>query len=230
MKGELQMKINDLSNLDNLDRIKITHDDMKRLFEWKENNKDLVRNFRRVLESGLIQIDDIHHEVFFDDGEQVLYNIFIKKDNRLDKVHTLLWNKKTKMGYTYFSRLDLNETELNNYNNDIITLHTSLMAYMEHFSNDKQYINSTKEYYRAIANDSSSQKASKKRNKVKLSRKVYSVNVANSERIKRKYTRRTEGWTVRGFWRTYKSGKRVWIEPYQKGNKAKVTKKDYKVY
>lgn len=30
---------------------------------------------------------------------------------------------------------------------------------------------------------------------------------------KREYIRQVQSWTVRGYWRTYKSGKKVWIEP-----------------
>lgn len=36
---------------------------------------------------------------------------------------------------------------------------------------------------------------------------------------KREYKRHTESWNVRGFWRTYKSGKKVWIKPSVRGNK-----------
>lgn len=37
----------------------------------------------------------------------------------------------------------------------------------------------------------------------------------------RKYERHTEHWGVRGHWRTYKSGKKIWIEPGTRGDKTK---------
>lgn len=37
----------------------------------------------------------------------------------------------------------------------------------------------------------------------------------------RKYNKYTDSWEVAGHWRTYKSGKTVWIEPYVKGTGAK---------
>lgn len=49
------------------------------------------------------------------------------------------------------------------------------------------------------------------------------------ERTKRKYTKPTSEVSVRGFWRTTKSGKRIWIEPFTKykgagGNEPKTYK------
>jgi hypothetical protein len=47
--------------------------------------------------------------------------------------------------------------------------------------------------------------------------------------IKRNYNRHTLGWTVRGHWRTYKSGKKTWIKPSVRGDKDKITGKIYEV-
>ena len=48
------------------------------------------------------------------------------------------------------------------------------------------------------------------------------INVPNNVtdiEVKRGYVRRTESWKVKGFWRKYKSGKKVWIKPSVRGNK-----------
>lgn len=51
-----------------------------------------------------------------------------------------------------------------------------------------------------------------------------------SEKETREFQRLTESWLVRGHWRTYKSGKRVWIPAYKKGNKqVEITPKTYTV-
>lgn len=61
--------------------------------------------------------------------------------------------------------------------------------------------------------------------------------VINEARFKehleaRSYTRHTESWYQRGFWRTYKSGKRVWVKPTvkkAKGVTSSEVKQTYKV-
>lgn len=53
-----------------------------------------------------------------------------------------------------------------------------------------------------------------------------SKNVNNKE--KRSYERKIENWTARGHWRTYKSGKKIWIEPQNRKAKDGVSNKKVK--
>lgn len=66
-----------------------------------------------------------------------------------------------------------------------------------------------------------------------LTKKVYVVDDMEhyaTQRTNRTYNRYTETWTVRGHWRQYKSGKRVWIEKSVRGNKDKQAKpQTYKI-
>ncbi|RMC95186.1 hypothetical protein D9O40_16740 [Clostridium autoethanogenum] len=50
-----------------------------------------------------------------------------------------------------------------------------------------------------------------------------------TEEEKRLYERHTFGWTVRGHWRHYQSGKDVWIKPQVRGDKDKVEGKIYEI-
>ena len=70
------------------------------------------------------------------------------------------------------------------------------------------------------SNKNNKKKNNKKVRKIIMSNRVINVpnNVTDIE-VKRGYTRRTESWKVKGFWRTYKSGKKVWIKPSVRGNK-----------
>ena len=73
------------------------------------------------------------------------------------------------------------------------------------------------------AKESRKSKHYKRSNKIKYIRKIY-VNkpVIQSLMSKRNYNITCDCWYVIGHWRTYKSGKRVWIEGYWKGrNRAK---------
>ena len=61
----------------------------------------------------------------------------------------------------------------------------------------------------------------KKPRVLKLIRNVY-INENTIERFKREFTRHIDAWYVMGHWRQYKSGKKVWIKGYWKGeNKDK---------
>lgn len=65
-------------------------------------------------------------------------------------------------------------------------------------------------------------KTKNKSKKITLSTKVITIpNNLNNNPIKRSYIRRTESWKVKGFWRTYKNGKKVWIKPSVRGEKDK---------
>ena len=53
---------------------------------------------------------------------------------------------------------------------------------------------------------------------------------ANDSDEQREYNRQIESWGVRGHWRTYKNGKRVWIKPQVRGDKSKqVADKTYTI-
>lgn len=74
----------------------------------------------------------------------------------------------------------------------------------------------------------SKKKKGKKNNKVSLIRNInYSISKEDvirntTEYSKREYNRQTDKWFTKGFWRTYKSGKKVWIKPCIKKSRQKV--------
>lgn len=80
------------------------------------------------------------------------------------------------------------------------------------------------------SNEKKSKKSKKSKNKKTYIYKRYYV-VDNIEtNSNRKYERHTESWISRGHWRTYKSGKRVWIKEQVRGRgKNKVQTKEYKI-
>lgn len=66
-----------------------------------------------------------------------------------------------------------------------------------------------------------------------MTKKVYIVDDLEhyaEQRKNRQYNRQVDSWNVRGHWRQYKSGKRVWIEQSVRGRKdAKVKPQTYKI-
>lgn len=75
-------------------------------------------------------------------------------------------------------------------------------------------------------------KKNKKKNKqVKyITNTKYIINNITNDTEKRVYNKTCDTWDVRGHWRTYKkSGRRVWINGYKKGDKEKSTLNHYKI-
>jgi hypothetical protein len=58
---------------------------------------------------------------------------------------------------------------------------------------------------------------------------IDSETVSELPQPKRRYEKHTEAWGVRGHYRTYKSGKTVWVKGYTKGNAEKRSDRDYYV-
>jgi hypothetical protein len=71
---------------------------------------------------------------------------------------------------------------------------------------------------------------SNKKSVTYVTNKIFKVNMKKeyTEEEKREYKRLAEAWTVRGHWRTYKNGKKVWVSGYRKG-KGELTDKEYKI-
>lgn len=209
--------------IDKLDKILMSKEDLDNLFKWRDNHKEYVRNFKSTLKEGVIKIGDFHEQSFHDMGDHYLYVVY----NKGKKIHEVEWDKATKIGRTKFTLLEgVDEFE---YNQDIISLHASLMAYMEYYSDKKEYVEI--ETVQETVVKERKYKKKYKRTPVKIERKVYKVNI-NKEatvRDKRRYERVMSKWTVRGHWRHLKTGKKVWVRPHVKGSGKEINPKDYKL-
>lgn len=60
-----------------------------------------------------------------------------------------------------------------------------------------------------------------------LTVRKYTVGGEMLNELPRKYERHTDSWGVRGHYRTYKSGKTVWVRPYTKGEKVGRSDREY---
>lgn len=68
-----------------------------------------------------------------------------------------------------------------------------------------------------------------KRNKTYINKTIYRVLSYTEPEEKRTYGRHLDSWDVRGHWRTMKTGKRIWVSSYTKGDKEKAQDKEYKI-
>ncbi|AMO25978.1 hypothetical protein Blue_155 [Bacillus phage Deep Blue] len=207
------------------DRISVTQEEVEQLFKWRDKNKDLVRNFSPVLERGVIinQATSAIKYVFQKEGDNYLYDVVQNKTGEV--VHTTIWN--TVSGEGKILRTVLDHKDLQGYNEVLISLHASLMAYMEHYQDNEEYV---RKQTNTVVIGHKKQKKSKKKVPVKIRRKVYTLKVTEESlnEVTRSYERQTDKWTVRGHWRTTKNGQ-VWIKPHIKGDGKEVTPKEYKM-
>lgn len=64
-------------------------------------------------------------------------------------------------------------------------------------------------------------------NRRMLTVRKYTIGSEVLSELPRKYERHTDSWGVRGHYRTYKSGKTVWVRPYTKGEKVGRSDREY---
>lgn len=207
-----------MKNLDRLDRIYIKNgDDLEKLLDWRDSNKDLVRNYKHILTEGVIQFEDIFEEHFkcID-----LANNIIAITTYWDRIPFLSFTLRVNTGdvkITYVNQLFVDKVypdySIPDLLQDAITIHASLMALMEHYQG-------AVETSRAISykppKKSNKHRPNKKR--IKIMHKVFRIIPSKIPASSRSYNRHTESWKVRGHWRHYKSGKKVWVREHIKGN------------
>lgn len=218
-------------NLERLDRIVIKNqEEVERLLRWRDENKDLVRHCKPVLREGLIQYRDNDIVIHFKQQEN---EVFVRYESffnniAIAKILILRNSDGTYAVASEWFHHTIPSDKYMEYIQDMVTVHMTLMAYMEHHV---EYVDSRRESKTVTKKAKHGDKKNKNRS-VKIGRKVYIVDVpedVTSE--KRKYERHTETWKQRGFWRHYKkSGKVTWINEQVKGDKTKnPAPKDYRI-
>ena len=214
-------------NLSRYDTIKIKDkEELERLLSWRDNNKDLVRNFNPSLTEGVIEYSNYYQQYFRDKALIVEHKVYMKGELTLHfKWHKLL--KTVDLIYILKEGF-LNEYPKDEAIKDALTVYASLMAYMEHYREDVKRVKRN-----TVTNVSKSNKKPKKNRKGKTKVKIgkhYSYNITitkeqSVEKAKKKKRKSPKGsFTVRGHWRHYKSGKTIWIDSFPKGEGRKKVK------
>lgn len=211
--------------MDKVDKIVLKDKtELDTLLKWRDLNKELVREFRPSLFEGLIVYQN-YKQYFKQDGKLVFYRVWFGDVEVANAVIEIVDS-----GYKVHNKnfmLVEDEKDVNNAMMDMTTIHASLMAYMAHYEN---HVTQRKET--SIKTKKGKQKGGKrsKDRVIKLGRKVFDVSVPPSMSTdKRPYERQAKSWGVTGHWRKYKkSGKRIWIETYTKGDKE--AEKEPKTY
>lgn len=98
--------------------------------------------------------------------------------------------------------------------------------------NEEYVLKQTKIHTKKV--QSKKDKRAGKKPKIKLTKQtIITLNTDHiqtpTEEEKREYERHTFGWNVRGHWREYRSGNKIWIKPQTRGDKEQVQGKVYEI-
>lgn len=198
-----------------LDRIILSDEDVDKIFKWRDSNKTDVRQFRNVLDKGVIETSAYY--IIFEkiDGSVYQYTIFYKSG-----ILALRFTTSILPLFGYKRRdevINVDHEVVDGLAESLVSIHASCMAFMEHYVEEKDIILQRKE------NLGESRKKVAKKGARPMSRIIYHIKEVPFS-VERKYTRRTSGWTVRGHWRTLPTGRRIWIRPHTKGKKIEPSK------
>jgi len=210
------MKLDNVKNLDSLDVIEIQSDaEFLRLMDWKDENKDLVRQGVFALPTAKIMLPN-GNSIIYEHLKGGSTNINLMQNDRFP-VHVIVWtpvNSPEGHGKADILMSAYPKEAQANLTTDITTAVYSLMAYMIHYEHD------TKRMSKTPRGGKKKKKSHRSRHKVKIGRYKYTTHFPVEEKEdKRDYNRQAESWQVRGHFRRYKSGKEVWIQPQVRGKK-----------
>lgn len=127
-----------------------------------------------------------------------------------------------------------NEFEKSKFANEICIETLSILLCIITIFNDKKnnYVYNEKEHVE-VKHKSKSKSKNKKHNKITyINHKTITIHKSNNNSSNKSYERHTESWIQRGHWRTYKSGKRVWIKECVKnanGSDVREVSKTYEI-
>jgi hypothetical protein len=216
-------------SLQKKDQILVEIEKLQQLFKWRDNNKDTVRAFYPILEDVVIrvgaqQVTGIAIHVQKTDRANYSYKSTVYANETKEKVLILYWDRQTRQVKVEYNDLPphikADKAQFDDYIQTTLSIYASLMAYMEHY---KEVVTEKRVSDRQVK----SRKKSKSKKKVTyITKRVYSFSEdfktgkAEPKKKKRKYTPPSEPFTVRGHWRTYKSGKRTWVPAFPKNLKA----------
>ncbi len=224
--------MNKLDELDKLDRIIVgTKDKMEHIVGWYALAKRKLeqQDFKMPFDEGVIEYTEFNICLHFKkiNDSKIRLCLYVDKSNR-DRVYALLYDPKTD---TYIEDDELCDPTValmfdmifqGSPNSMPMCFKATIAAMVYHKGNI------VPKMVRVPTKHGSRGKSKKKNQGAKMvTKRIYVLTDVNPDKRigleKRSYTRPDTEVHVRGHWRTYKNGKRIWIEPFDKykGGKKK---------
>ena len=201
-----------------MDKIILSSNDIITLLKWRDQNKDLVRRNAAPFKGIMLEFPDTHiHIKVYTDGGKLSFYLYIG-GNKAGKISGV------QLPGGFFKEKK-NTTELNKENiQTIITVYSSLMALIVYHKPEKE----TAATRGQLQETQNTIKSGKQRNKKGMTYIFSRAKGTPRIQPQRKRASPSAAFSVRGHYRHYKSGKKVWVNPYNKGTGSK-TNKTYKL-
>lgn len=211
-----------------MDRIIVAESDLEYLENWRDNHKDLVRLMPMPIKAIKIICKEKKLSVkIIREGDKVTMYPFYQGES-LGRIQYMILNK----GYS-ITKLEL-LTSKDGKKADaesLMTIYATIMAFMV-YGKETETEAKVVAYSPAVEELGVKLPNSVGKPKCKRGNKVTYILTKNISDIAHVYGRKRRSpvgeFNVRGHYRTYPSGKRVWIPEYTKG-KGKFKKKTYKI-
>lgn len=239
MTDSKETKMDALNKLDTLDRIIIgTKDKIEHIISWyaRAERKLNKYDFKMPFDEGVIEFTELSMCLYFKkmSESEIHLSLHIDKDCK-DRLYALTYDPKTDT-YSVDDKLSdhtlamMFEVILNGSENSIPMCFKAVMSAMVYHKEDI-----VPKMVRQPVKRRSQGRSKKKSHSVRMATKrIYVLTgIETKESIstdaeKRAYTKPDTEVHVRGHWRTYKSGKRVWIKSFDKyKGKKKKNRNDY---
>lgn len=204
-------------DLKNTDRIEISIEQLQKLLQWRDENKDLVRKFNPVFTEAIIDVKN-GKSLYFKDKNNIVEYTVLQGSETLAKVSFNKLIRQVGNRVEISERWKMSQPEIQNLIQDCITTHATLSAYICYLQKEVVVREENK-----VISDSRRKKIERHNryngeNIIRLTKRI--ITIPNGARIKfTKAERRKlmESWNVRGHIRKMKSGKEVYVKPYKKG-------------
>ena len=215
-----------------MDKIYISQDEENKLFRWRDEHKNLVRNYKASIKKvKYILLDETNNPVIItviDSGEARVDFTITRQGKRLDSFRYDRYKMTVDETWHTLKEPEAVKEAKAGGRQEAISIHASTQALLNH----RQRIEvdrgqGTREDVESIVERvENREKTQNKDNIIRISDIIYTP-VEASTRGFRNYTKPTREISVRGHYRHYRSGKTIWIDEYKK-NTGK--DKKYKKY
>lgn len=215
-----------------MDKIYISQDGENKLFRWRDEHKNLVRNYKASIKKvKYILLDETNNPVIItviDSGEARVDFTITRQGKRLDSFcydrYRMTVNEKW---YTLKEPKAVKEAKSAG-RQEAISIHASTQALLNH--RQKIKVDRKQEFRETVAKMVErieyKERKKNKDNIIKISDIIYTP-VEASTRSFRNYTKPTREISVRGHYRHYRSGKTIWIDEYKKNTGENKKPKKY---
>ena len=237
-------------NPEKMDSISIKTSDIRPLLLWRDQHKELVRKMNPVLTKGIIKIVENEQTstgiVFKHISNKTALLSFVLFLNRWKTIYQMKFDFSSSLAQSltdvdfndnfwktmrksYLNEPEPDKAVINALQEDVLTIYSSLMAFMANHKSDLRFVEIEKEFRNHGSQSKKKQKKNKNK-KIKISAtkfkivKIGELEITTTTTVPQTFQRHTDNWKVRGHWRTLKSGKQTWVKEHNKGKKEPAAK------